>query len=264
MSPSSQTVRRWSIHDDERLLILHTVVTALHAACQQQPIAGATITLDGTLFSKTHVNITDPKSTEDNSVHRKEHGLPLGAKVGIAIGGLVVLLIIVGCCVVWHGKRRRRAQIARRQRESGYHEWVAQQVTQRSPPPTQMAFPPHARSPSIGYYDSPQSAFSQKPLFSSASWNKGAVQDDSSPGGEKVFSPYTSHYSSPVSATDQVQVVGREWPMDRAGTFGQALGQPTVRSRSREKRDNVDRIEMQNVAPVLLHPGNGRPGGANV
>lgn len=177
----------------------------------------------------------------------------------------MALLIILGCCIVWHGKKRRRAQIARRQRESGYHEWVAQQVTQRSPPPTQMGFPPHARSPSIGFYDSPQSALSQKPLFPDAAWSKNRLEDDSSPGGEKVFSPYTSNYSSPVSASDQVQVVGREWPIDRAGAFGQALGKPTVRSRSREKKEvGGDRIEMQNVAPVLLHPGNGRQAGANV
>lgn len=87
------------------------------------------------------------------------------------------------------------------------------------------------------------------------------------PGQEKGFSPYSSHYSSPVSATDQVQVVGREWPMapghERYAMAGAtALSKPPSRSRSREKKEKMEveteRIEMQNVAPVLLHPGPGR------
>lgn len=77
--------------------------------------------------------------------------------------------------------------------------------------------------------------------------------------GEKVyFSPYSSQYNSPVDANDQFQHIGpgRDWPIDRKGSVGGSSG---VRSRSREKREPLgDRIEMQNVAPVLLHPGNGR------
>jgi len=89
--------------------------------------------------------------------------------------------------------------------------------------------------------------------------------------GEKAyFSPYTSQYTSPVSATEPV-MVGREWPMPlgRSGSEGGRTsgrgthtgGRVQSRSRSREKKENMgDQFEMQNVAPVLLHPGHGRTG----
>lgn len=76
--------------------------------------------------------------------------------------------------------------------------------------------------------------------------------------GEKTFSPYTSNYSSPVSAHDNIQVAGREWPSERPGNFVNVptLGMGLQRTRSGEREG--DKIEMQNVAPVLLHPGLGR------
>jgi hypothetical protein len=71
--------------------------------------------------------------------------------------------------------------------------------------------------------------------------------------GEKAyFSPYSSNYSSPMSASEQA--AAREWPQDRKGSIG--LGRS--RSRSNEEMEGGDRIEMQNVPPVLLHPGHGR------
>lgn len=85
------------------------------------------------------------------------------------------------------------------------------------------------------------------------------------PGHEKGFSPYSSNYSSPISAVDQIQVVGREWPMQASFVASgiTPLQKAPPRSRSREKKEKereVDdnRIELQNVAPVLLHPGPGR------
>jgi len=92
-------------------------------------------------------------------------------------------------------------------------------------------------------------------------WGNTPVEESPATGfGVKVyFSPYSSQYSSPVSANEQQQVVGREWPIDRKGSLSGIAG--LGRSRSIEKRPHTpdgDRIEMQNVAPVLLHPGNGR------
>ena len=95
-----------------------------------------------------------------------------------------------------------------------------------------------------------------------------------SANGEKVyFSPYSSQYTSPVSAVDVIATKGREWPIDRKGSFsrqewpvdrkGSLGGRFGSRSRSRdgkEKEKEGDKIEMQNVAPVLLHPGHGRGG----
>ena len=126
------------------------------------------------------------------------------------------------------------------------------------------------------FHDSP---VSQRPLVREHPWSQptSAVQEESpaSAFGEKAyFSPYSSQYSSPVSAHDQMQPMGREWPMDRKGSIGGTIA-GLGRSKSTEKRpiaeEEGDRIEMQNVspiqshvapmqnaAPVLLHPPNGR------
>jgi hypothetical protein len=106
--------------------------------------------------------------------------------------------------------------------------------------------------------------------------------------GEKTY-VFGSNYNSPVSALDQVQVSAREWPIDRKGSFRarnpmsavddlsyvnrewpvdrkSSFSRPSPggypnRSRSRDEEGspyNSDRIEMQNVPPVLKHPGHGR------
>ncbi|KAH9205784.1 hypothetical protein DL95DRAFT_528666 [Leptodontidium sp. 2 PMI_412] len=224
-------------------------VTTLNAACQQQPTSGSQLYIEGNLFSTTLVNITSPTTAPISHYNGPSNGgLNLGAKIGIAVGGLVVLLSIAGCCIVWRGKRRRRRFLMKHQQETGYAEWVSQQKAASMSPPMP--------SPG-GFFDSPQS---QRPLVSTQPWARGG-QDEESPAsamGEKVyFSPYSSQYSSPVDANDQFQNIGssRDWPIDRKGS---SAGSSGVRSRSREKRET---IEMQNVAPVLLHPGHGRGAG---
>ena len=103
------------------------------------------------------------------------------------------------------------------------------------------------------YFDSPNSQRALHP------WAARKLEDDSpqSAAGEKIyFSPYSSHYTSPVSAVDQVHVRGQDWPIDRKGSLG---GDGPSRSQSTEKRmKDQQGFEMQNVAPVLQHPGNGR------
>jgi hypothetical protein len=175
------------------------------------------------------------------------------------VAGIIVALAVVGCCIVWRGKQRRRKILKKRQRESGYADWVSAQVAQRSPNP----MGPGGFDTRSPVFDSPQS---QRPLFPDRSWGAGIRDTESpqsNPGEKAYFSPYSSHYSSPVSASEQIQVVGREWPIDRKGSVGggTGLGRVPARSRSREKKEREgDRIEMQNVAPVLLHPGHGRGG----
>jgi len=237
-------------------IYLNNFVVALDASCQQQPVAGTKLSIDGNLFSATQVNITSPSSVPQ-STYNPNHGLTLGAKVGIGAAALCAMLAIAGFCIVWQGKRRRRKFLMRHQQETGYSDWAKKAM--HSPPQ------PIGESPG-GFFDSPQS---QRPLVAASPW---ARRDDESPAsaiGEKVyFSPYSSQYNSPVDANDQFQSIGREWPIDRKGS---ASGSTGVRSRSREKRDRDrdmesigDRIELQNVgpfqnaAPVLLHPGNGR------
>ncbi|KAI9049209.1 hypothetical protein LZ554_007056 [Drepanopeziza brunnea f. sp. 'monogermtubi'] len=228
---------------------LTNFVTALDAACQQQPIPGNTINIEGSLFSTTLVNITTGSARPASTYTPDNHALTLEAKVGIAVGGLVALLSISGFCIVWRGKRRRRRFLLKHQQETGYADWLVQKRS---------AFmSPQMPSPG-GFFDSPQS---QRPLVSSQPWARPG-QDEESPAsgmGEKVyFSPYSSQYSSPTDANDRFESSGssREWPVDRKSSIGGSSG---VRSRSREKHEPVaEIIEMQNVAPVLLHPGHGR------
>jgi hypothetical protein len=113
------------------------------------------------------------------------------------------------------------------------------------------------------FFDSP---LSQRPLVSNMAWGNPVRREDESPAEKVYFSPYTSQYNSPVSATDQIQVIGQQWPLDRKGSLGESsrfgAGKLRQRSRSpkREKQEIQNHFELQNVAPVLHHPGHGRHG----
>lgn len=235
-------------------------MVALEAACQQQPVVGQTISIQGSLFSSTAVNITSPSSSASAGVTTASgHGLSLGDKVGIAVAGVVLLLATIGFCIVWNGKRRRRAYLKKHQARTGYSDWLAAQQT---PNPNHQ--PMSSTDSQQNFFDSPQST---KPLVPGAAW--GGVRDDESPMtgiGEKVyFSPYSSQYNSPISAADQPNIIGRDWPIDRKGSFnGNSLGGSAQRSRSRDQKERIredeEGIPMQNVTPVLNHPGHGRQG----
>lgn len=122
-----------------------------------------------------------------------------------------------------------------------------------------------------GFFDSPAST---RPLVSQRAWpvpqqQQQQQQDDrimyeesplSAVGEKAYFSPYSSNYSSPVSATDALQAnVMGNWPQDRKGSLGAGSALGRNRSIDRVERESEgDRIELRNVAPVLLHPGNGR------
>jgi len=256
------------------------VLTVLSGACIQQPTPGNLIALDGGIFSKEAMNVTDPSKAVSSSFNKDNGGLSLGAKVGIAISGVLVFLVITGFCIVCNGKRRRRRALAAHQKKTGYANWVAEQQAGNPQQPPSM-FEKQAGNPQQppnmfetnyagpAFHDSPAS---QRPLVRGHQWGQpgSAVQEESpaSAFGEKAyFSPYSSQYSSPVSAHDQMHPLGREWPLDRKGSIGGTIA-GLGRSRSTEKRpideEGGDRIEMQNVAPmqnaapVLLHPGNGR------
>jgi len=233
---------------------LTNMLTVLNGACTQQPTAGNTVSLEGTIFSNEAMNVTDPTKAHVSSFNPNKGGLSLGAKVGIAIAAILAVLSIAGCCIICFGRRRRRKALAEHQQKSGYTTWLAQQKDVQHQSPS-MA---RAEGESRGiFHDSPQS---QRPLVQGHLWGGPPSAVEESPAsamGEKVyFSPYSSQYSSPVSAHDQVQPMGRDWSLDRKGSIA-GLG----RSRSREKQQpeiEMDRIEVQNIAPVLLHPGHGR------
>jgi hypothetical protein len=244
-------------------------VIALNGACQQQPTPGHTVSLQGSLFSTTTVNVTSPSASPSGTYTPSNAKITLGAKIGIAVGGLILLLSILGGCIIWRGKNRRRSFLLRHQQQTGYADWVAQQQnrsTATTPGPGSMS----QTAPGVGkdaeggvFFDSP---LSQKPLVSNMAWGEpGSPRrpEDESPAEKVYFSPYTSHYNSPVSATDQIQVVGQQWPLDRKGSTG-AFGTGKIRRRSKSPNGREEnQFELQNVAPVLHHPGHGRQGSNN-
>jgi hypothetical protein len=257
------------------------VVTALNGACQQQPIPGKTISLQGSLFSTTPVNITAPSATPSGTYTPSNSSFPLGAKIGVAVGGLVLLLSALGACIIWRGKRRRRSFLLRHQQQSGYAEWVAAQQNRSAMQTPTQGFPHDMREADAGihavsatssresggvFFDSP---LSQRPLVSNMAWGNPVRREDESPAEKVYFSPYTSQYNSPVSATDQIQMIGQQWPMDRKGStgemsrFGSGTAKVRQRSRSPRREKQENHFELQNVAPVLHHPGHGRQGSNN-
>ena len=113
-----------------------------------------------------------------------------------------------------------------------------------------------------GFFDSPDT---QRPLYHP--WGAGRMQEGgpTSAMREKAhFSPYSSQYSSPVLASEQMQIIGKEWPTDRKGSLGGG-GLGRVGSISQEQREKGvgferDLIEMHKVPPVLFHHGDRRGG----
>lgn len=260
-----------------------TDVTILEAACLQQPAPGSSLSIAGTPFSSTMVNITTPSATPISSYNPSSGGLSLGAKIGIAVGGLLFLLIMSGCCIVWTGKRRRRRVLAEKARASGY-EW---QAGRHGTTPLETS--QHSNNGGHAqFFDSPQS---QKPLFTTNAW--GQIVDESpvsghpdsaiSRGGgggfEKAyFSPYSSTYTSPVSAVERRGEQG--WPRDQKKAVvepederGERIEMGAVMSGGGAGEYPLDRKHMvedfgitpvqgggggAGWAPILSHPGYGR------
>jgi hypothetical protein len=224
------------------------------------------------------VNVTNPTAVPTGTYTPSNSTFTLGAKIGVAVGAIIVLLAIAGVCIIWRGKRRRRSFLLRHQQQSGYAEWAAAQQNRDMTPTPSL---PHDHEGGMSeanaggvsavseggghFFDSP---LSQKPLVSNMAWGNPMRREDESPVEKVYFSPYTSPYNSPVSASDQIRVIGQQWPLDRKGSlgetsrFGSGDGRVRQRSRSprREKQEIQNHFELQNVAPVLHHPGHGRQG----
>ncbi len=169
---------------------------ALIAGCQQKPNPGSLISLEGTLFSTNAINITNPIPTASapaTATPQGPSGLTLGAIVGAVVAGVVVLLTIAGCCIVWFGKRRRRQNLERTQALTSYN---------------------------AGYGAGPLGGFGEPKwgmgmgmeqdtgiIHVPGGWSIGTDETPTTAGGygsDKTFSPYTSQYTSPVSARDML------------------------------------------------------------
>lgn len=172
---------------------LANMVVMLQVGCDQKPAPGSTISVQGGIFSTTIMNETSPTPTSSWTNINNSGPISLGAKVGIAIGGLCLILAITGFCIVWNGRRRRRAflkKLEMRHKESGWPHPFAGGVVHRGP---DMNETPLSQKPLRGWDDSPQSATASEPSYA------------------RYFSPYSSQHNSPVNGADNV-AMSQQWP----------------------------------------------------
>ncbi|CAI6100312.1 unnamed protein product [Clonostachys chloroleuca] len=97
---------------------LSNFMIALLAGCQQKTEPGKTLSLSGTIFQSTRINITEPT---ENILDRPEgagsNSLTTGAIVGIAIGAA---LFVLGGIALFFMHRRRKRQIEKNEK-ADYH-----------------------------------------------------------------------------------------------------------------------------------------------
>ena len=162
--------------------LLRNYAIMLDAGCQQKPGNGSAISIQGSPFDTTPVVITTPSPTYA-TVPAPDYGpVSLGARVGIAFGGLAFILAIVGFCIVFNGKRRRRAFLRELEQRNGGQGW------------------PHPKARYGNNGDMLETPASQKPL---TGWDESPISAHTDTGPvPRYFSPYSSNYNSPVSASD--------------------------------------------------------------
>jgi hypothetical protein len=217
---------------------LANFIEILQAGCEQQPRAGVLVSFEGNPFSTDDVRITAPSPTATVNPDWFDDGpLNLEAKVGIAAAGFAILLSVLGCCIIWRGKRKRRAFL-----RSIEHKYSGQ-------PARTKAWP---MSMHLKTHEMNQTPLSQKPL---RSWDESPVTAPSETF-PRYFSPYSSTFNSPVSATDAPMpnwpVIGPTSPSQNApGTsIGVALGgddRSSSDKASSKGKEPEESYEMQDV-----------------
>ncbi|KAI9646975.1 hypothetical protein NHQ30_004976 [Ciborinia camelliae] len=268
---------------------LNNFYTLLYGACAQQPAPGSTLSFQGSPFSTTQLNMTSP--TPSAVAGQAYPGLSLNGRIGVAVGVIVFALFITGFCIVFNGRRRRRRVLRQHQLDTGYAAWKnahdVDGLGGHIPVTEATSAVSNVTSGSGGFFDSPNS---QKPLQPNywgqqqphgGNFNGPAIMTpiEDSPitsMGEKVYlSPYSSQYNSPATASTDANgrsPDGDQWPTDRKSGFGQGGGSMAEKLKAREKerarrkkeeevmneRNQIELQNLQNVAPVLGHPGYGR------
>ncbi|GAB0136589.1 hypothetical protein EsDP_00004886 [Epichloe bromicola] len=261
-------------------------VIALQAGCQQKPAPGLFIGLDGGIFSQTAVQISTPSPTARVDPDWFDKGpLTLGAKVGIAIGGLVGVLILLGCGIILNGKQRRRAYLRTLHTKYAQKGWptlsnqremgeASGQQPFRGPDDTSLS-----HRPLRGWDDT---SLSQQ---SCRDWDDSPMTTNSEQHYPRYFSPYSSRFNSPISAQEGQAM---PWPpaalapkhhigsvpSEEAGgahwshnPVSEDKGKSKVEAYemhevdTRESGSSKSHLQKQrNEAPVLSHPGYGRQG----
>ncbi|KAF4499169.1 hypothetical protein FAGAP_4645 [Fusarium agapanthi] len=180
----------WPVHDTADFIgcteclqagdnhFLANFITVLQAGCEQKPQPGTLVSTEGSIFSRDDVNVTEPTPVASVNPDWLDQGpISLGAKVGIAAGGVAFILFMLGFCIIWRGRRRRKAFLSMLETKHN-NSW-----------PTPLTIPRETR-------DTP---LSQKPL---RSWDESPVSVRSEHLFPHHVSPYASQYNSPVSATE--------------------------------------------------------------
>jgi hypothetical protein len=206
-------------------------------------VSGATISIQGSPFSTIPVNMTTATPAAIGSYTPSTGGLTLSAKIGIAVGAILLLLAVTGFCIVWNGKRRRRKVLAEKAARSGY-EWQAKHgATVGESIPEVQAGP---------FFDSPQS---QRPFAAAWGGSHDTISPEEGQPDKFNFSPYQSHYTSPITP-----IVGPsrvcEWQKDKKAPVEEDVG------------ERIEIVDLGggaggwrgNPPPLLHHPGNGRGG----
>ncbi|KAL5604106.1 hypothetical protein BROUX41_002095 [Berkeleyomyces rouxiae] len=252
---------------------LRNYIRTLDAGCQQLPVNGTPISIEGSIFSTQVVNATaeSPVSTftAESFVH---NGISLSAKVGIAFAALVVLFAITGTGIICRGRRRRRAFLRTLEKKPSV-AWAGpgfpfspsqpqrrNSNTQTSPQSGNVERTPGwAASIAAGLQryagDVNETPLSQKPL---RGWDDSPIsamgeKNFSSPG--RHFSPYSSQFGSPVSGTQEIP------SMEPPREIGLQL-----RDEEFEMQVVGERVQQsqpgcsapQHSAPVLMQPDFGR------
>ncbi|KAL1839579.1 hypothetical protein VTJ49DRAFT_1400 [Mycothermus thermophilus] len=172
-------------------ILLHNYMQILQAACEQTPEPGRTVSIRGDPFGQEPIEIVPPEENLE-SVPEPDYGpVSLGARVGIAFGGLAFILALAGFCVVCNGKRRRRAFLREleRRNSSSHQVWPH--------PKTRYGGLVGSRGVSGGGSDMFETPVSQRPL---RGWdNESPVSANTDTTFQRYFSPYSSQYNSPVT-----------------------------------------------------------------
>ncbi|KAL2021510.1 hypothetical protein VTK56DRAFT_7143 [Thermocarpiscus australiensis] len=184
---------------DDRGQYLNNYLMILEAACEQKPAPGSTVSVEGDPFSTDTVEIVPPHPTYA-TVPTPDYGpVSLGARVGIAFGGLAFILAVAGFCIVCIGKRRRRAFLRELERRHGAQGWPHPKFRYGSD-----------RDGGAGSSDMFETPVSQRPL---RGWeNESPVSALPERTFPRYFSPYTSQYSSPVTVPEGGGPSTTNWP----------------------------------------------------
>lgn len=147
------------------------------------PASGSLLGLDGTLFSKQATIVTTGSVASTSAVQSLSgSSLSVGAKAGIAVGCVFGLLIIGGYLTIRRGRQKRQARLK---------EMELQQSSSKS------------RGRPVNTLDTEWGG-----QFNNVEVSPSAA----TPGGsecDKGLTPYSSHYSSPVSARDMTSIKPR-------------------------------------------------------